>query len=61
MTRYIIVVICVFPVLAGLIGVFLPAFGWFPIYGKSRFTHDILALTFHQEDFQKQVKKHQPG
>ncbi len=56
MTRYIIVVICVFPVLAGLIGVFLPAFGWFPIYGKSRFTHDILALTFHQEDFARSAR-----
>ena len=55
MVRYSIIIICVLPVFAGLIGVFLPAFGWFPIYGKTRLTFDILVLTFLQGGFLRSV------
>ena len=51
MARYSIIIICVLPVFAGLLGVFLPGFGWFPIYGKSHFTFEILVQTFNQPGF----------
>lgn len=38
----------ILPVIAGLLGVFFPAFGWFPIYGKSQFTIELI-LQFLQQ------------
>ena len=55
MIRCSIIIICVFPVIAGLLGVFLPAFGWFPIYGKSKFTFEILAQAIDQAGFLRSV------
>ncbi len=55
MVRYSIIIICVLPILAGLLSVFLPAFGWFPIYGKSKFTFEILAETVNQVGFLRSV------
>ena len=42
MVKWSIIAVCMVPVCAGLAGVFLPAFGWFPLYGKSDFTFDII-------------------
>ena len=55
MIRYSIIIICILPVFAGLLGVFLPAFGWFPIYGKSQFTFEILAQTINQAGYFRSV------
>ena len=55
MVRCSIIIICVFPVISGLLSVFLPAFGWFPIYGKSKFTLEILAQTIDQAGFLRSV------
>ncbi len=55
MVRCSIIIICVFPVIAGLLSVFLPAFGWFPIYGNSKFTLEILAQTIDQAGFLRSV------
>ena len=38
-----------------MLGVFLPVFGWFPIYGKSHFTFEILVQTFNQPGFLNSV------
>ena len=46
--NFIAITFVILPVMAGLLGIFFPAFGWFPIYGKSQFTIELI-LQFLQQ------------
>lgn len=48
-----IIIFCMVPTLAGFMGVFFPAFGWFPVYGKSEITFEFLLQLFGKPGFMR--------
>ncbi len=49
--NYIAIIFCMIPTIAGLLGVVLPAVGWFPIYGTSEITIDLFLHVLSQPGF----------
>ena len=53
--NFIAITFVILPVMAGLLGIFFPAFGWFPIYGKSQFTIELILQVLQQPGILKSI------
>ena len=53
--NFIAITFVILPVMAGLLGIFFPAFGWFPIYGKSQFTIELILQFLQQPGILKSI------